>query len=68
MSDPLLDSIESAAQQPLKASTDGMSGENHPLSEQVEAVRFLMAQKAQQAGKTGVTRRQIIHSNPNYTP
>ena len=46
MTDDLKDSIEKNAQEPRRASADGVEVEQHPLTEQIEADRYPASREA----------------------
>lgn len=51
MPDLTPDAIAQAATQPLKASADGQSAEAVPIADQIEAAKFLAANKKTASGK-----------------
>jgi hypothetical protein len=48
------EAIEEAAQNPQKVQTDGMSVEQHPLPDQVEADRYLESKRAAEKDHAGI--------------
>ncbi len=60
MSDELDDTIEENAKGPAKASGDAGSVEQHPLTEQIEADKYLEAKKAVKQPKRGLRFNRLI--------
>lgn len=54
MTDPLDDEIRENAEGPAKASGDGTSVEQHKLTDQIEADRYLQAKEAAKARQRGL--------------
>lgn len=52
MSDDLEDTIRDAAAGPLKAATDAVSAENHPLPDLIAADKYLASKAAADNGRT----------------
>lgn len=65
MADDLEDSILENAQAPAKVSGDAGSVEQHPLSEQIEADRYLQSKKAARSKKLGVRLTKIVPPGAN---
>ncbi len=65
MSDELDQAIEENAKGPAKASNDTGSVEQHPLSEQIEADRYLAAKKAAQDKKRGLKLNKLVPPGAN---
>lgn len=65
MSDELEQAIEENAKGPAKASNDTGSVEQHSLSEQIEADRYLAAKKAAQDKKRGLKLNKIVPPGAN---
>ena len=60
MSDDLDESIRQNAVEPAKASGDSGSVEQHPLSEQIAAAKFLAAQKAARSKTRGLQFSKLV--------
>lgn len=60
MSDALDDSIRENAQGPAKASGDAGSVEQHKLSEQIEADRYLAAKQAAKSKSRGLKFNKLM--------
>jgi hypothetical protein len=60
MPDELEQSIRENAQQPVKASGDSGSVEQHSLSEQIEADRYLQEKRAMKSRRLGLRFTKII--------
>ncbi len=60
MSDDLKDAIKESAQGPKKASGDGVSAEQHPLPDQIEADKYLAAKEAKKNPVKAFTRVKIV--------
>lgn len=60
MADDLTDSIRENAQAPAKASGDAGSVEQHKLSEQIEADRYLASKEAAKSKSRGLRFNKLI--------
>ena len=60
MADEISDAIEKNAKGPAKASTDAGSAEQHPLTEQIEADRYLASKEAAQTKKRGLRFNKLV--------
>ncbi len=60
MTDDLEQSIRENMKAPAKAAGDAGSVEQHPLKDQIEAVRFLNSQKAAKAKRLGVRITKMV--------
>lgn len=60
MPDELDDTIEQNAKGPAKASGDAGSVEQHPLSEQIEADRYLASKEAAKKPKRGLRFNKLV--------
>lgn len=65
MSDELEQAIEENAKGPAKAANDTGSVEQHSLSEQIEADRYLAAKKAAQDKKRGLKLNKLVPPGVN---
>lgn len=64
MADDLTTRIEDAAAEPASASTDGQSVSERPLSELIEADKYLASKRATASGKSGWTRTRPAAVTP----
>jgi hypothetical protein len=60
MADPLDDTIRTNAEGPAKASGDAGSVEQHKLSEQIEADRYLASKDAAKSKRRGLRFNKIV--------
>jgi hypothetical protein len=60
MAEPLDDTIRENAKGPAKASGDAGSVEQHPLSEQIEADRYLGAKEAAESKRRGLRFNKLV--------
>jgi hypothetical protein len=60
MADPLDDTIRNNAEGPAKASGDAGSVEQHKLSEQIEADRYLASKNAANSKRRGLRFNKIV--------
>ena len=60
MAENLENSIAENAASPKKASGDGVSVEQHPLADQIEADRYLAAKNAMKSGDKGLRFNKLV--------
>lgn len=60
MADDLQDTISHNAQSPAKASSDGVSVEQHSLTEQIEADKYLASKEAAKAKHRGLRFNKLV--------
>ncbi|MGQ9918685.1 MAG: hypothetical protein ACUVS7_14835 [Bryobacteraceae bacterium] len=65
MSDNLDDTIRQNAQGPAKVASDAGSVQQHPLSEQIEADRYLASKKAAGKAKRGLRFNKFVPPGVN---
>jgi len=65
MTDSLDEKIKKNAEGPAKASGDSGSIQQHPLSEQIEADRYLSAKKAMKSKRLGLRITKLIPPGTN---
>ncbi len=60
MADDLDQTILDNAQGPARATADGLSVEQHPLSEQIAADRYLQSKKASRQKGLGIALKKLV--------